>query len=597
MSSDLQWAQGGPRSRRYDDVYFSEADGLAESRAVFLQGCGLPEAWAGRPRFTIAELGLGTGLNIAALLELWRRTRAEGARLSIFSVEAHLISRDEAARALEGWRPALGGAAEALLAVWPAPRRGFHRLDLPGYAATLDLYVGDVGEALERWSGLADAWFLDGFAPSKNPDMWREEVLCRVARLSAPGAQLASFTVAGHVRRALSDAGFQVDKRSGFGRKRERLEARLGPAPPPCSRPGRAVVIGAGIGGAALARAFDRAGVACTVIDAAAPGAGASGNPAALVTPRFDAGFGPAAELHAQAFARAVDLYRREVARAVIAEGALQLGRTERDGARFDRLAGWDGYPPRGLEPCGPDRTAQALDEAPGPLALHIAEALTLDPGPVLQAWLGAAARLNATVARLERRDGLWTCMDADGEIVAEAEIVCVAAGPQAGELVEGLGLRPVRGQVDYTFEPVACGPAAAWGAYAIPLPDGGVLFGASHVRGDSGSDTRAAETASNLQALAGGRPALAARICALPPGRLSARASVRAATADHLPLAGAVQDGLHVLSGFGGRGFTLAPLLAEHVAALATASPSPLPVDLARRLRPLRFCENQGGR
>ncbi len=183
--SEVAWDDRGPRSVRYDDIYFSREDGLAESRTVYLQGCGLPDAWAGRARFTVAELGFGTGLNVAALLELWRHTSPPASRLSVFSVEAHLMSPQDAARALERWGGELGEAVQALLAGWPPPRQGFHRIDLPRFRATLDLYVGDVGEALQRWSGPADAWFLDGFAPARNPQMWRDDILAAVARLSA----------------------------------------------------------------------------------------------------------------------------------------------------------------------------------------------------------------------------------------------------------------------------------------------------------------------------------------------------------------------------------------------------------------------------
>lgn len=217
-SPRLLWSEdGAPRSGRFGDVYFSREDGLAESRAVFLGGCGLPEAWKGRDRFTVAELGFGTGLNIAALLDLWRRERPAGARLHVFSVEAFPLGREEAARALAAW-PELGGAAGALLDAWPAPTPGFHRLDLPQFACTLDLAIGEVEWALSQWSGPADAWFLDGFAPSTNPDMWSDAVLDRIAALSAPDARLATFTVAGAVRRGLSERGFVVDKRPEIGR-------------------------------------------------------------------------------------------------------------------------------------------------------------------------------------------------------------------------------------------------------------------------------------------------------------------------------------------------------------------------------------------
>ena len=198
-SPRLVWTDdGAPRSGRFDDVYFSQADGLAEARAVFLAGCGLPDAWAGRTRFTVAELGFGTGLNIAALLHLWRRTRPPGARLSVFSVEGFPLDRDDAARALATW-PEIADAAGALLDGWPPATPGFHRLDLPAFDATLDLAVGDVAWALSQWTGRADAWFLDGFAPAANPAMWSDAVLDAIADRSAPGARAATFTVAGAV--------------------------------------------------------------------------------------------------------------------------------------------------------------------------------------------------------------------------------------------------------------------------------------------------------------------------------------------------------------------------------------------------------------
>jgi len=333
----LIWTDdGSPRSGRFGDVYFSQQDGLAESRAVFLAGCGLPNAWEGRGRFCVAELGFGTGLNIAALLDLWRREGPADGRLCLFSVEGFPLSRDEAARALAAW-PELADATRALLDVWPEGTPGFHRLDLPGFNATLDLAVGDVGWALSQWTGRADAWFLDGFAPSTNPDMWSEAVLDGIRARSAPGARVATFTVAGQVRRGLAERGFTVEKRPGHGRKRERLEARL-PEVPVAACPSPSVaVIGAGIAGASLARAFAGLGVRATVIEAERPGTGGSGFPAALVTPRFDAGDGGIAALYAQALRRTA-LYAA-IPDAVVETGVLQLEQTPRDAARFARVA------------------------------------------------------------------------------------------------------------------------------------------------------------------------------------------------------------------------------------------------------------------
>src|SRR5579872_4649340 len=208
-------ADGLPRSRRYGDVYFSRAGGLAESRAVFLAGCGLPERWAGRRRFTVAELGFGTGLNVVALLALWRAHRPPEGQLSIFSVEAHPLTQAQARRALALW-PELADVAEPVLARWPSGRPGFHRLDLAALGATLDVAVMEAGEALTAWDGVADAWFLDGFAPARNPAMWTPALMAQVAAKSAPGAVAATYTVAGEVRRALAAVGFAVERRPGF---------------------------------------------------------------------------------------------------------------------------------------------------------------------------------------------------------------------------------------------------------------------------------------------------------------------------------------------------------------------------------------------
>eukprot|EP01036_Dinobryon_divergens_P004180 gene4180-5517_t len=210
--SPLEWTgDGQPRSSQFGDIYFSAQDGLAEARAVFLQGCALPEAWMGRSRFVVGELGFGAGLNIVALLDLWRTTRPPDAQLHVFSIEAFPLSAEEAARALAHW-PELSDISQLLTSRWPGRARGRHRVDLPELNALLDVAVMDVGEALRGWSGRADAWFLDGFSPAVNPQMWTDEVLQRVAARSAPGARAATFTVAGQVRRGLTQAGFTVEK-------------------------------------------------------------------------------------------------------------------------------------------------------------------------------------------------------------------------------------------------------------------------------------------------------------------------------------------------------------------------------------------------
>ena len=580
----LVWSgDGQPRTRLYDDVYFSAEDGLAEARAVFLTGCGLPGAWAGRRDFVVGELGFGTGLNVLALIELWRRTRPPGGRLHVFSVEAYPIAAEEARRALGRW-PELAELTGRLTALWPGRACGLHRVELSDIGVILDVAVAEVAEALAGWRGRADAWFLDGFAPDRNPAMWRDEVMALVAQRSAPGAVAATFTVAGQVRRGLAAAGFEVAKAPGFGRKRERLTARLPAGAPRADPPRRVAIVGAGIAGAAAARAVRALGGEAVVFDAEGRGAGASGNPAALVTPRLDAGLAEPAQLFAQAFRRAVALYA-ELPRAIVARGALQFALEPPDAGRFGKIAASTLFEPGALRMLTADQTTARVGED-APQALEFRDALVMAPPVVLAAWAPQAKR--AAVDRIEPDGRGWRLLGADGADLARADAVILAAGLACLDLAAGLPLSAVRGQASWTAFG-APPPAAAVGGYAIPSP-GGLLFGATNDRDDTARDVRAEDHRRNLQALAAGLPLLAARLGDLP---LEGRASIRVATPDYLPLAGPAPGapaGLFVLSGFGARGFTLAPLLAEHLAALAMGAPSPLPAPLAAIVEPARF-------
>jgi tRNA 5-methylaminomethyl-2-thiouridine biosynthesis bifunctional protein len=585
--SPLDWTDDGqPRSRLFGDVYFSAQDGLAETRAVFLDGCGLPDAWAGRRRFTVGELGFGTGLNIAALLDLWRRERPPGGQLHIFSIEAFPIAADEAARALSRW-PELAEVADLLTGRWPGRARGRHRVEFPEFGAILDLAVLDAAEALSQWAGRADAWFLDGFSPALNPQMWSDEVLALVAERSAPGARAATFTVAGQVRRGLAAAGFEVEKRPGFGRKRERLEARL-PGETTETPARRVAIVGAGIAGATAARAVRALGAECVVVEAERPGAGASGNPAALVTPRLDAGLGEAARLFAQAFGRAAHLCG-QVPDAILARGVLQLADDDRDADRFARIAASDVFEPSALALLDAETASARLGE-PTPIALDQRTALVVDPAPILAAWTGDS--LTARVASIEPDGAGWRLLDDKGGEILHADAVIVAAALASRDLVPDLPLQPVRGQASWTDQPGATTPAA-WGGYVLPTR-AGLLFGATHDRDDADTGLRDEDHRRNLATLAAALPALAAR---LAHERLEGRASVRAVTPDRLPIAGEVAPGLHVLTGFGSRGFSLAPLLAEHVAALALGAASPIGRAQADLVAPDRFARRAARR
>ena len=220
QSAQVDWKDGNvPVSHRFNDPYFSIHDGLAETRHVFLGGNDLPERFA--PGFHIAELGFGTGLNVLAAWQAWLDAGATG-ELSFTSFEAFAMRTDDMRTALAAF-PELADLAQALLAAWH-PERPTH---LPGLRLTV--IKGDARNTVPQWQGRADAWFLDGFSPAKNPELWEPALMQAVAKHTRPGGSFATYTAAGHVRRALADAGFDVMRRAGFGRKRHMSTGILRP--------------------------------------------------------------------------------------------------------------------------------------------------------------------------------------------------------------------------------------------------------------------------------------------------------------------------------------------------------------------------------
>ncbi|MDJ0629262.1 MAG: tRNA (5-methylaminomethyl-2-thiouridine)(34)-methyltransferase MnmD [Rhodobacter sp.] len=216
--SQTLWQGGVPVSARFDDPYYSLQNGLAESRHVFLLGNGLPGRYA--PRFHIAELGFGTGLNLLAAWQAWIASGTEGP-LHFTSFEAYPLPAADLARALAAF-PELAALAATLTAAWSS---GATRIRTDTLRA--EIHIGDARRTLPRWKGRADAWFLDGFAPAKNPELWDPALLTETARHTRPGGTLATYSAAGHVRRALASAGFAVTRRPGFGRKRHMTTGRM----------------------------------------------------------------------------------------------------------------------------------------------------------------------------------------------------------------------------------------------------------------------------------------------------------------------------------------------------------------------------------
>ena len=546
---------GTPASGEFGDIYFSVDGGLEESREVFLRGNRLPERWADRDGpFVIGETGFGTGLNVLAAWRMWRGTGARG-RLHVVSVERYPLDREQLAAALAAF-PELSELTAELMAKWPGRVRGVHRLEFPDL--TLDLHFDDIENALDGMEARVDAWFLDGFSPARNARMWSPEVLSRIGELSAPDATLATFTVAGRVRRGLEAAGFSVERVPGFGRKRHRLEARREGASTSKATHIRPVIIGGGIAGASVARALLRGGVRPVVVTS--PGhadQAASANPLAMVKPRLDRQDRPESRFFLQSYLHALRAYADDCIRA---RGVRQVARSAAERERFAAVADQAPLPARHL---------RATDDG-----LHFPSALVIDPVAACEAMLDGCERVEAHVDDLSRHEEGWS-VSAGGRIVAGGTHVVVATGLDAKTRFPELELRATRGQLSWADTDLDA--PVAYGGYALPI-GGRTLLGATHDRLDGApTELRAEDDAENARKLRG---ALGEEARDLSP----ARASARVARANTLPWI-VEGDGMTVFTALGSRGFTHAPLLGADIASRLLDLPRPLTRDQIRVL------------
>ncbi|SIQ29233.1 tRNA U34 5-methylaminomethyl-2-thiouridine-forming methyltransferase MnmC [Rhizobium sp. RU20A] len=227
----LTWHAGDmPYSPAFSDHFYCREDGRAECGHVFLAGNGLPERWQAPRPFAIGELGFGTGLNFCETLRQWRLTKVTGASLSFTSFERYPMTTEEIGRALSRW-PEIDRERQELVACWPATPSGHVTLTFAD-DVTLTVVCGDVLETLPAWQAPMDAWYLDGFAPSRNPAMWSIETLTRVHDRTRRGGRFGTYAAAGFVRRNLQAAGFAVERRKGYAGKREMLCGERPSSPP-----------------------------------------------------------------------------------------------------------------------------------------------------------------------------------------------------------------------------------------------------------------------------------------------------------------------------------------------------------------------------
>jgi len=586
-SAQAQWEAGHIlRAARFDDVYFSRDGGLAEKRHVFLGGCGLPNAWAGTQAFTIGELGFGTGLNFLMTWDAWRRSRAPDAQLHYLAVEGFPLTRAELADALSAWTE-LQPLATALLRAYPEPRSGFHRLVLKtgDDEVFLTLLYGEAAAMLSQAEANVDAWFLDGFAPDRNPEMWRTDVIAEVARLShgtrtaessdahgltrAP-TRFATYTVAGAVRHELVQAGFEIARAPGFGTKREMLHGfyrgtdaattqgvaqHLSPwfarAAVPVSR-GHAAIIGAGIAGCSMAAALMRRGWRVTLIDRNDDVAlAASGNPVGILMPRVTASASIEGRFAMAAWRFVVrtleDLNDTGVPLGWERCGVLQLPEDDNDAARLNGLTASGMFSEREAFYLNAAE-ASAWAGYPVPAGLFFKDGGLIQPRLLCQALARGAQHMMGTgVVSLEHAgDGFVLTSTAATSL--KADVVILANGLDAATLPDTnwLPVSARRGQLTFAAPTAASGKlrcVVSYGGYVTPVMHGRHGIGATFDWIETPASPQpviATDHARNRAELENHLPGF------LGSGDLSSdtgRAAVRCVTTDHLPIAGPAPD------------------------------------------------------
>ena len=592
-------ADGTPFSPEFQDVYHSSHGGLQQARHVFLRGNDLPERWQGRDSFVIVETGFGLGVNFLAAWQSWRADPSRSRRLHFVSVESHPFTREDLAAALEPFAE-IEALASALVIAWPPPLAGFHRMHFDGGNVILTLLFGEARAMLPQLVAQGDAFFLDGFSPARNPGIWSSEVVREIARLAAPGATLATWTVAGGVRTALADAGFSIEKRPGFAAKREMLVGRLEArgATHEEKRERRAVVVGAGLAGTLAAERLASRGWSVELVDAReARSAAAVGlvRPIANLRDAVNAQVSRSAFLYALQHFRALQHTGHPLAWNRC--GVLQLAADEDEASRFAAIAQSQGYPSEFLAYVEHD-TARAIARCdvrgPGwwfPGGAWVAPA-SLAVASLTRAGDKVLRRIGRHVARLEREGSAWRALDANDRVIAEAPVMVVASAVDAKRLVPDarLALSSVRGQVTYLPPSPrrALDVIVSGSGYVAPLPGGGHCAGASYHHDDPDASMRAADHRENLERAESMLPGFAE---GLSPADLDGWTGHRTTVPDRLPIFGPTEiAGICTATGLGSRGLLWAPLGAELLACQLEGEPLPLARDMAGAISPRRF-------
>lgn len=644
--ADLDWRDGLPFSRQYEDIYHSSASGIEQSRYVFVDGNNLISRWSSKvqcAQFTIAETGFGTGLNFLLTWHLWEQYAAKECRLHFISCEKHPLAHDDLVKSLAHW-PQLEKQAEQLINNYPVLTPGYHHLEFANGRVTLTLMLGDAFECYEQLltcgeaklehelrTTFVDAWYLDGFAPAKNKSMWSDALINVIALLSKEGTTLATYTAASIVKKHLRLHGFTVEKKKGFGPKRHMLSAYFSPGELPSLKKKHtpwhigkpehykeksALIIGAGLAGCFTAHALAKRGWKVTLVEELDEvGRGASGNQQAVLFPNLSAYDSPLTQFMLAAFLYAARVYQPILSQNVMGElnGSLLLAQDQKEQLVQSGLKDWLAHYPE-LGALVDAEQASLLAGVPlvqSGLFIPLSGWIN---SPALCQFLAATPGISlVTGMKVEQLffDKKWRVND------WKTEVLILANGYQVTTFQETnyLPVKPIRGQM--TVIPATSQsnsllmPLCANG-HVLPAYQGIHHLGASYELKTAQPIIKKQDDLLNLGKL----DHLASEV-SWSKEVMAHWAGVRATTTDYLPIVGKIADeaqfmalyaglasnskrwiakagpyypGFYACAGFGSRGLTTIPLCAEWLAAFINNEMNFLPRTLCQALSPARF-------
>ena len=573
-------------SERFDDIYFSKEDGLAETQHVFLDGNNLPNAWAGRNRFTIFETGFGTGLNFFSVWKLFEETAQDKQHLDFISVEKYPLKTGEILQALDPWLSFFDGRIENFLKLYPIRIAGFHRIQVTNQI-TLTLIFDDINEALPQVQAQVDCWFLDGFTPAKNPEMWTNILYENMARLSVEGARYATFTAAGDVRRGLKAVGFSVEKQKGFGRKRDMMaggyngEKTSNQRTHHNKRAKKIAIIGGGLAGTSCAYMLKKYGFEPVIYEAGESlASGASGNELGLYNPRFSKLRDPMAQFYVSAYANFLTIAKQAGDRIENNScGVLYLVNDEKRQDRFDSMIQNWGWSDDHMRLISADKASEIAGIEIQYDALYLPEAGSVHPRKLCEYYAkDIEVRFNNSITDV-------------ADIDADAVILCCGAEVAKFENLSWLTLNKTRGQlsvvkVNEASTSLKC--AVNYGGYITPARNNIHIVGATfekHIRHNDvtqeSHEANIAELKANL---------FAQEKFDVDDGR----AAYRVASPDHFPVIGAMpsHDNIYVCTALGSYGVVSSLMGAQIITDLLRGASQNVPSNVLKALSPQRFVD-----